>query len=284
MIRSNELAPSSSRAAAARLLAGVAGVLLLGSTLWAPARTLAAEPKKVVDGVASKLKELNAGFDGKVRYKAEGDAVTEIRVVTDKVTDISPLRAFDALRVLDCSGTHVNWARGKGQLADLAPLKGMKLAELTALALSFTKVGDAGMIHFKDCKKLTSLALAVTQVTDAGVAHFADNKGLTVLKLARTKVTDAGLAHFRDCKGLAFLDASYTQVSDAGLAHFKDCKGLTFLHLSGTKVGDAGLAHFKDCRNLTTLYLSETKVSDAGLGHFKDCKELAVLWLSGAKV
>src|SRR5262245_50430698 len=241
MIRSSRRAPSSLRAAVVQLRAGVAGALLFGSALWAPdARAdekARAEPKVVVDEVASKLKELNPGFDGKVGHRAEDGAVTEIRVVTDKVTDISPLRAFDALRVLDCSGTHVNWARGNGQLADLGPLKGVKLEGLTALDLSFTRVGDAGMVHFKDCKQLTSLALAVTQVTDAGVAHFADNKGLTTLKLARTRVSDAGLANFKDCK-LTVLDASYTLVTDAGLAHFKDCTGLTFLHLSATKVTD----------------------------------------------
>src|SRR5262245_56592116 len=138
MIRSSKLAPSSP-AAVARLLAGVAGVLLLGSALWAADEKARAEPKDVVAGVVMKLQELNPGFDGKVRYWPEGGAVVEIHVVTDKVTDISPLRAFDSLRVLDCSGTNVNWERGNGQLADLAPLKGMKLGELRALYLGFTK-------------------------------------------------------------------------------------------------------------------------------------------------
>jgi len=279
MFRSSRLALSLPRAAGARLLTGVAGVLLLGSALWA-----ADEPKGAVDEATLKLKELNPGFDGKVGYRVEGGAVTEIRVVTDKVTDISPLRAFDSLRVLDCSGTHANWARGNGQLADLAPLKGMKLAGLTALDLSFTKVGDAGMVHFKDCKNLKSLALAGTSVADAGVAHFADNKGLTSLNLARTKVTDAGLAHFRDCKELTSLNATNTKVSDDGLGHFKDCNGLTVLWLSGTQVGDAGLAHLKGHKNLTTLHLSGSNVGDEGLAHLKDCPALKALYLAGTQV
>ena len=45
--------------------------------------------------------------------------------------------------------------RPNGQLADLTPLKGMNLAALTHLNLTSTKVSDAGMVYFKDCKNLT---------------------------------------------------------------------------------------------------------------------------------
>src|SRR5438045_9271556 len=110
MIRFNRRAPSA-LPTVTQLLAGVTGVLLLGSALWAADEKARAEPKEVVDEVASKLKELNPGFDGKVRYRTEGGAVTEIRIVTDKVTDVSPLRAFASLRVRASSGTHVNWWR-----------------------------------------------------------------------------------------------------------------------------------------------------------------------------
>ena len=47
----------------------------------------------------------NPGFDGKVEHKIEDGVVTEFRIVTDKVTDIAPIRVFNALRVLECSGT-----------------------------------------------------------------------------------------------------------------------------------------------------------------------------------
>ena len=120
--------------------------------------------------------------------------------MTDQVTDIAPIRVFDALRVLDCSGTWTD--KPNGLLADLTPLKGMNLAGLTHLSLGNTKVTDAGMAHFKDCKNLTHLDLADTQVSDAGLVHFKDCKDLTDLALAATKVSDAGLAHFKDCKNL----------------------------------------------------------------------------------
>ena len=50
----------------------------------------------------------NPGFDGKMEHKIEDGVVTEFRIVTDQVTDIAPIRVFNALRVLDCSGTWTN--------------------------------------------------------------------------------------------------------------------------------------------------------------------------------
>jgi Leucine-rich repeat (LRR) protein len=182
----------------------------------------------------------NPGFDGKVEHKIEDGVVTELRIATDQVTDIAPIRVFNALRVLDLSGTHINY-KGNGQLADLSPLTGMNLGGLTRLKLSFTMVGDAGMAHFEDCKKLTYLGLDGTRVSDTGLTNFKDCTNLTYLYLGRTKVTDAGLAHFKGCKNLTKLDLSETPVGDAGLGNFKDCENLTVLAMYRTRVTDLSL-------------------------------------------
>jgi hypothetical protein len=52
--------------------------------------------------------------------------VTELQFSTAKVTGISPVRALTGLRSLDCS----TMGTTRGPLADLAPLKGMKLTTL----------------------------------------------------------------------------------------------------------------------------------------------------------
>ncbi len=166
--------------------------------------------------------------------------------------------------------------------AGLAAFKDCK--GLTVLYLCRTAVTDAGLAAFKDCKGLTYLDLDGTAVTDAGLVAFKDSKGLTVLYLNVTQVTDAGLAAFKDSKGLMHLHLHSTKVTDAGLAAFKDCKGLTQLNLGGTQVTDAGLAAFKDCKGLTHLDLQGTQVTDAGLAAFKDCKGLTVLDLQGTQV
>ena len=161
--------------------------------------------------------------------------------------------------------------------------------KLTVVTLeNNTRVSDAGLVHFKDCKSLGGLYLGGLQVTDAGLAHFKNCK-LVVFSLKDcASVSDAGLAYFKDCNNLNNLVAlrltDCVNVSDAGLAYFKDCNKLTTLWLDDTPVSDAGLAYFKDCKSLEYLHLGGTQVSDAGLTYFKDCKNLTSLALHDTQV
>lgn len=224
----------------------------------ADVKRIAALPaKEQVEEVRKELMRRNPGFDGTIQHNIDGGVVTEFKIVTDQVN---------------------------GQLADPSPLAGMNLAGLTRLDLSFTKVGDAGLVHFKDCTNLMYLGLDSTQVTDAGLAYFKNCTNLTHLHLGRTKVNSAGLAHFENCKKLIRLDLSEVSVNDAGLASFKECKDLIVLGLGRTLVSDAGVSHFKDCKKLKHLNLANTRVGDVGLAHFKDCKELIRLHIGGTKV
>jgi formylglycine-generating enzyme required for sulfatase activity len=188
-----------------------------------------------VEEVRKELKRRNPGFDGKVEYKIEDGVVMEFRIVTDKVTDIAPVRVWSALRVLECRGTYTD--APNGLLADLTPFKGMNLASLTHLNLIQTKVTDAGMVYFKDCKELKYLNLNYTKVTDGGLAHFKDCHDLTILDLNNTKVTDRGLAHFNNCKALTHLLVGRTKVSDACLAYFKGMP-LSLLWIEHTGITD----------------------------------------------
>ena len=108
----------------------------------------AMKAEEQVKAVAARLKELNPGFDGTVTPKIEGGVVTELQFHTDKVTNISPVRALMGLRVLYCNGVG-----RKVELADLSPLKDLKLTELW---LNDTKVSDLSPL--KDMK-LTHLGL-----------------------------------------------------------------------------------------------------------------------------
>lgn len=212
-----------------------------------------------VEEVRKEQMRRNPGFDGEMDTKVEDGVVTEFRITTDQVTDIAPIRVFDALRVLKCCGT---WTGSpKGLLEDLTPLARMKLANLTYLDLAYTKVTDAGMVYFKDCKRLTDLRLEHTRVGDAGLAYFKDCKHLTAINLAGTNVSDAGLAPFEGCNGLLFLALWDTQVGNEGLAHFKACKNLEHLYLGRTQVGDVGLAQFK-AMPLRTLSIDATGITD----------------------
>src|SRR5205807_795656 len=74
-------------------------------------------------------------------------------------------------------------------------------AWLGRLRLS-TRVTDAGLAHFKDCKYLRDVWLEGTRVTNAGLAGCNDCKSLDRLRLPGTAVSDAGLAHLKNCKNL----------------------------------------------------------------------------------
>lgn len=147
-----------------------------------------------------------------------------------------------------------------------------------------TKVTDAGLAVFKDCKNLGGLQLEGTPITDAGIVYLKDCVGLTGLDLTNTKVTDAGLTHFKDFQGLTFLQLAGTQTTDTGLANFRGCKNLMHLSLDRTQVGDAGLALFKDAKNLTTLYLDATLITDASLAYLSGLDQLIELKLTKTKV
>jgi len=213
-----------------------------------------------VEEVRKELMRRNPGFDGKMETKIEDGVVTEFRIVTDKVTDIAPIRVFNALRLLDLSGTFTT-GEVKGQLHDLTPLQGMNLEALIQLDLVHTNVTDAAMVYFKGCKNLQSLRFWNTKLTDAGLANFKECKNLIEINLANTKITDSGLANFKECKKLITIDLSYTRVSDVGLIHFKDCLKLGYLYLRGTKVSDAGLAHLKGIP-LAVLTIDDTGVTE----------------------
>ena len=133
-----------------------------------------------MEAVKAELKERNPDFDGKVTPKIEnGGVVTGWNFSTDEVTDISPVRALAGLRTLEL------WrqTRGKGQLADLSPLKDMKL---THLHCGSTKVSDLSPL--KDMK-LTSLVCSDTQVSD-----------LSPLKGMKLTNLDAGTRRCPTCR------------------------------------------------------------------------------------
>jgi len=90
-----------------------------------------------VEAVSKKLVELNPGFDGRLTDwdqkstpTIEQGVVLKVGLITDHVTDISPLRALVGLKVLKCDGSAV----GNGRLTDLSPLIGMALVTVKSCA------------------------------------------------------------------------------------------------------------------------------------------------------
>jgi Leucine-rich repeat (LRR) protein len=171
------------------------------------AKEVAALPaEEQVKAVVKKLQELNPGFDGKVTGwnmigtpNIENGVVTELSLLADNVTDISPVRALAGLRRLQCGGPFTK----KGKLADLSPLVGMQL-----IALDFSRSNVSDLLLIKSLPTLKELVFADTPVSDlaplrgmaltalgcqvTAVADLSPLKGmaLTKLELFRAKVSD----------------------------------------------------------------------------------------------
>ncbi len=195
---------------------------------------------KQVEAVAAKLKELNPGFDGKVTPKVEGDVVKELVFVTDKVTDISPVRALIGLKSLGCDGSGV----GKGKFSDLSPLKGMAL---TLLNCNNTQVADLSPLKGTP---LTSLVCNHTQVADLSPLK---SMKLTFLWCGSTKVSELS-----PLKGMPLTNLFCVGTNVSDLSPLKGMP-LTVLYCGGTNVSE--LSPLKGMP-LTFLECSTTKVSD----------------------
>jgi hypothetical protein len=84
-------------------------------------------PQPQLNAVGHKLTVVNPGYDWlKAIGWVEPVGVVRYTINTDKITDLSPLRALTALRVLRCQGS----APGLGRITDLSPLSGMRLRRL----------------------------------------------------------------------------------------------------------------------------------------------------------
>ena len=215
-----------------------------------------------VEAVAKKLQELNPGFDGKETHKIENGVVTQFWFSADKVSDLSPVRDLSSLQYLQCNGGS---ADQRSALADLSPLRGLKLNQLEC---EYTQVSDlsplAGM-------PLSNLRCGVSKVVDlspvAGMplsdfecqfTEVADLSPLKGMRPAAIIVASTRVADLSPLKGMALsvLVCSDTPVSDltplAGMP-------LTFLHIENTRVSD--LTPLKGMP-LTTLRCNNTSVAD----------------------
>ena len=109
-----------------------------------------------MDAVAAKLQESNPGFDGQVTPNIDHDVVTKLVFITDGMKDISPVRALAGLTTLACMGSGPQ----KGKLADLGPLRGMRLV---AMNLRSNKISDLSPLQEMP---LDLLIIDTTEVMD----------------------------------------------------------------------------------------------------------------------
>jgi Leucine-rich repeat (LRR) protein len=165
---------------------------------------------KQVQAVADKLKDFNPAFDGNVAKKIENEKVIGLAFVSDNVTDVSPVRAIEGLQILSCPGS----APGAGRLADLWPLKRMRLTHLNVVNTAVTDLSPLKEM------KIADLDISGTPVTDLSSLK---GTGLASLRMSHTQVTE--LAPLTDLP-LAFLDYSGVRLANLSVLNELPLKGV----------------------------------------------------------
>ncbi len=89
-------------------------------------RVAGLSPEAQVAAVVERLKQLNPGYDGNAKSGISNGFINSFDIVSDSISDLSPVRAFPRLISLGCLGT----SPGKGRVKDLRPLQGMPLEYL----------------------------------------------------------------------------------------------------------------------------------------------------------
>lgn len=251
---------------------------------------------KQVEAVAKKLVELNPGSKGVVSHKIEDGVVTQLTVYDSdgrnlflgNLTDLSPVRALRGLKILFYAGrspTKGNYWEVRGRLADLSPLKGMKL---TTLICWNTQISDLS--------PLKGMPLSIVDCFNTNVADLSPLQGMMLTKLncGRTQVTDLSpikgmpltwlwcdglrLSDLSSLGGMPLItfDCSETQVADLSIL-----RGMPLANLKCDHTPVSDLSPLKGV-SLVKLICSNTQVAD--LSPLEGCKTLKLLDVRSTKV
>jgi serine/threonine protein kinase len=171
---------------------------------WLP-RVIRLPAEQRLEAVLARLRELNPEFDDTWYPTIEGGEVVELQFFVDKVTDVSPLRAFTRLTRLKILGTEP----GKGRLFDLDPLRDLPLelvnvtntqvAELSVLRRMPIKAVICTSTPVRDLSPLRALTVVYLDCRSSRVDDLAPLKGL---KITYLDVSDCPISDFSPLREL----------------------------------------------------------------------------------
>ena len=232
-----------------------------------------------VRAVSEKLRELNPHFNGELKPTIDNDVVVALEFLTDDITDILPVRAFVGLKSLTCAGTYTT--KSNGRLANLEPLKGMKLERL---AINYNE-------QINDLSPLAGMPLTYFQFGRTNVASLGPLKDmpLEVLICGFTHISDLSPLKGMSLKGLY---CDHTRVSDFSPLHgmpleqvrcqdtplksLEPLRGAPLVGLECHRTEVADLEPLRGMKQLFALNILSTKVKD--LSPLKETPGLTLLW------
>ncbi len=200
-------------------------------------------PEEQAREVAARLRQLNPGFESPFRHEIVGDHVELVEMLTNDVTDLTPLRALRGLKTLWCGGTPYR----RGRLADLRPLQGLPLEWLN---VAHTQVADLEAIRGMPLKQLI---VSYTRVTDLEAL-----RGLRLENLSAEH-----LASLEDVEPLRGMPLKELNLCNAGpIADIGPLEGMPLEALNLTACRLVNVSVLASLSTLRVLCLDETAVSD----------------------
>jgi serine/threonine protein kinase len=233
-------------------------------------------PTKQVEAVAAKLRELNPGYDGALTPIIKDGVVLTLALPADRLTDVSPVRAFPQLRHLEIVTTGPN----RSPFSDLRPLQDLPL---TALRLSNTQVADLSQLKgmslqafgcpscpVTDLTPLKGMPLLFLEIPGTGVTDLAPiaDAPLTRLECHQTRIADLSPL---TGKHLVFLNCSSTLVAD-----LSPLRGMRLVTMMCGSNNIADLSPLKDAP-LESLDCANTRVTDLSVLRGKPLKQFGCL-------
>jgi serine/threonine protein kinase/Leucine-rich repeat (LRR) protein len=222
-------------------------------------------PDEQAQAVATRLKELNLGFDGVIKHQVTDGAVTQVEFSSEYVSDLSPLRALPNLKNLNCNGPQPN----RGVVADLGPLRGMRLE---ALSCSNTPVSDLSPLKgmpltllecqntlVADLTPLEEMPLSHLMVSNTRVSDLSPLRGmrLRLLNAEGLKLSDVSVVRGMPLDRLGLFR---TPVSD-----LSPLKGMQLQYLNITAAPVTDLSPLKEMTSLRHLVLDDIAISDLSI-------------------
>jgi Leucine-rich repeat (LRR) protein len=194
-------------------------------------KSVAALPvEKQVEAVERRLRELNPGFRGNVESGIRDGKVRRLAFLSDRVTDISPVRALKGLESLSCGGS----APRKGRLSDLTPLRGLRLRHMACVESQVS-----------DLEPLRGMPLEYLHCRGTGVDSLSPLEGMKLVSL-----TIEG-THVSDLSPLRGMPLKWLDLADVrGVTDLSPLEGmpLEYLNMAGTMGGLNSVSSLKSLR------------------------------------
>ncbi len=125
-------------------------------------------PQQRPEAMIARLRLANPGLGKQISTKISDNGVSEVHLVTGRLVDVSPLRALAGLQVLSCASP----TGTTGPLADLWPLRGLKLERLNVNGTSV-----------RDLRPLAGMPLRELRFLNTPVMDLSPLRGLPLVTL-----------------------------------------------------------------------------------------------------